>query len=68
VLLGVHGENTAAHAFYARQGYTRAGVRKFQVGANVYDDLVLALALRTPGSGGRYCIHLGSVLPVVRIP
>ncbi len=45
VLLGVHGENTAAHAFYARQGYTRAGVRKFRVGANDYDDLVLALAL-----------------------
>lgn len=42
VLLGVHGGNTAAQAFYARQGYTQAGVRKFQVGANTYDDLVLA--------------------------
>jgi ribosomal protein S18 acetylase RimI-like enzyme len=45
VLLGVHGENTAAQAFYARQGYTQAGVRKFRVGANTYDDLVLAMAL-----------------------
>lgn len=42
VLLGVHGGNTAAQAFYVRQGYTQAGVRKFQVGANTYDDLVLA--------------------------
>lgn len=45
VLLGVHHDNTAAHAFYARQGYTQAGARKFRVGANDYDDLVLALAL-----------------------
>ena len=45
VLLGMHSGNSAAHAFYARQGYVQAGVRKFQVGANVYDDLVLALAL-----------------------
>lgn len=40
--LGVHGENASAIGFYARQGFTQAGVRKFQVGANVYDDLVLA--------------------------
>jgi len=42
VLLGVFGENASAIAFYARQGFTEAGVRKFQVGANTYDDLVLA--------------------------
>lgn len=42
VLLGVFGENTSAIAFYARQGFTEAGVRRFQVGANTYDDLVLA--------------------------
>jgi len=42
VLLGVYGENASAIAFYARQGFTQAGVRKFQVGANTYDDLVLA--------------------------
>lgn len=40
--LGVYGENASAIAFYARQGFTQAGVRKFQVGANTYDDLVLA--------------------------
>ena len=42
VLLGVYGENASALAFYARQGFTQAGVRKFQVGASTYDDLVLA--------------------------
>jgi len=42
VLLGVWGENETALAFYARQGFSRAGVRRFQVGANTYDDLVLA--------------------------
>jgi ribosomal protein S18 acetylase RimI-like enzyme len=42
VLLGVYGGNATALAFYARQGFTEAGVRKFQVGANTYDDLVLA--------------------------
>jgi ribosomal protein S18 acetylase RimI-like enzyme len=45
VLLGVYGDNAAAIAFYARQGFTRAGVRKFRVGANTYDDLVLARSL-----------------------
>ena len=45
ILLGVYGDNAAAIAFYARQGFTRAGVRKFLVGANTYDDLVLARAL-----------------------
>lgn len=45
VLLGVYGENAGALAFYARQGFTQAGVRKFQVGANTYDDLVLAKEL-----------------------
>jgi ribosomal protein S18 acetylase RimI-like enzyme len=45
VLLGVYGENRDAIAFYARQGFAEAGVRKFQVGANTYDDLVLARTL-----------------------
>jgi diamine N-acetyltransferase len=40
--LAVWGENASAIGFYARQGFTQAGVRKFQVGANTYDDLVLA--------------------------
>ena len=45
LLLGVYGGNAAAMAFYARQGFAVAGERKFQVGANTYDDLVLARAL-----------------------
>lgn len=42
LLLGVHGKNARAIAFYTRQGFTQAGVRTFQVGASVHDDLVLA--------------------------
>jgi diamine N-acetyltransferase len=45
MLLGVFGGNSRAMAFYARQGYAEAGVRKFRVGANEYDDLVLARSL-----------------------
>jgi ribosomal protein S18 acetylase RimI-like enzyme len=45
LLLGVHGDNDRAIAFYTRQGFTQAGVRKFQVGASLHDDLVLARAL-----------------------
>lgn len=45
LLLGVYGGNDRAMAFYTRQGFTQAGVRKFRVGANEYDDLVLARAL-----------------------
>jgi len=45
MLLGVFGGNSRAIAFYARQGYVEAGVRKFRVGANEYDDLVLAKSL-----------------------
>lgn len=45
LLLGVYGGNARAIAFYTRQGFSEAGVRKFLVGANVYDDLVLARAL-----------------------
>ncbi|MCR5877050.1 GNAT family N-acetyltransferase [Phenylobacterium sp. J367] len=46
LLLGVFGLNTNAIAFYARQGFSQAGVRKFRVGANEYDDLVLARSLQ----------------------
>jgi diamine N-acetyltransferase len=42
LLLGVYGQNVRALAFYARQGFVEAGVRKFRVGANEYDDVVLA--------------------------
>jgi GNAT superfamily N-acetyltransferase len=42
IWLAVYGENASAISFYARHGFTRAGDRKFQVGANTYDDWVLA--------------------------
>lgn len=45
MLLGVFGVNSRVIAFYARQGYVEAGVQKFRVGANEYDDLVLAGSL-----------------------
>jgi ribosomal protein S18 acetylase RimI-like enzyme len=43
--LAVWSRNARAIAFYARQGFTQAGVRTFQVGAGAYDDLVLAREL-----------------------
>ncbi|CAN7243922.1 GNAT family N-acetyltransferase [Phenylobacterium sp. LjRoot219] len=49
LLLGVFSANTRAIAFYARQGFTQAGVRKFRVGEGVYDDLVLARLLAEGG-------------------
>lgn len=51
LLLGVYGDNRKAMSFYGRQGFTRAGERKFQVGANLYDDLVLARPLDPAASG-----------------
>lgn len=41
MLLGVHAENERALAFYSKNGFKQVGVRTFQVGATVYDDLVL---------------------------
>lgn len=45
LLVGVYSKNESAIAFYARQGFSPAGVRKFRVGAQVHDDLVMALQL-----------------------
>lgn len=45
VLLGVYSKNERAIAFYTRQGFRTVGQRRFEVGANCYDDLVLARAL-----------------------
>jgi ribosomal protein S18 acetylase RimI-like enzyme len=50
LLLGVFSANAQAIAFYARQGFTQAGVRKFRVGEGVYDDLVLARSLVEPAT------------------
>ncbi len=45
MLLGVKAANDAALAFYTRHGFERIGERKFQVGARVCDDYVLARTL-----------------------
>lgn len=42
LLIGVYSHNHNAIAFYQRCGYQCAGTRKFQVGGNVYDDLIMA--------------------------
>lgn len=44
-LLGVYGKNEPAIAFYRKIGFEQIGERKFQVGGNWYDDVVLALSL-----------------------
>ncbi|HEX5377859.1 MAG TPA: GNAT family N-acetyltransferase [Phenylobacterium sp.] len=49
LLLSVYSQNAQALDFYARQGFTQAGVQKFRVGANDYDDLVLARGLDPAG-------------------
>lgn len=45
LLLGVYKDNERALAFYARNGFVRAGERLFQVGDRHYEDLVLARPL-----------------------
>ena len=45
LLLGVHRENARALAFYGRNAFVPIGVRTFQVGNVVYDDLVLGREL-----------------------
>jgi ribosomal protein S18 acetylase RimI-like enzyme len=44
-LLGVYARNDRAIGFYARHGFGQVGVRTFQVGRRLYDDVVLACAL-----------------------
>ena len=45
LLLGVHPENYRALAFYRRTGFVEVGERRFQVGASIFVDPVLALTL-----------------------
>jgi diamine N-acetyltransferase len=47
LLLGVYGHNDQAIGFYQMIGFRQVGVRKFRVGRNEYDDLVLGLDLPT---------------------
>jgi diamine N-acetyltransferase len=45
LLLGVYARNDRALAFYARHGFAKVGERRFQVGANAYEDVILAREL-----------------------
>ncbi|MFC0132620.1 GNAT family N-acetyltransferase [Massilia eurypsychrophila] len=47
LVLGVYSGNTAAIAFYRRQGFANLAERKFNVGGKDYDDHVMSLALAT---------------------
>lgn len=47
VWLGVNEENARAHRFYEREGFTRVGTKRFQVGARLEHDYVYERALRT---------------------
>ncbi|MDJ0922719.1 MAG: GNAT family N-acetyltransferase [Henriciella sp.] len=42
ILLGTYHENHRAVAFYKREGYTLIGTRQFQVGDQVFDDIIMA--------------------------
>lgn len=46
LLLGVYTKNTEAIAFYGKAGFEKVGTRKYQVGANEYDDLLLGKPLK----------------------
>lgn len=45
LLLGVYTKNTEAIAFYGKAGFEKVGTRKYRVGANEYDDLLLGKTL-----------------------
>lgn len=45
VLLGVYQGNSAALAFYRRQGFASFTTRQFNVGGRLYDDQVMRLVL-----------------------
>jgi len=45
MLLGVKADNNRALSFYRRSGFADIGARRFRVGDNIYDDLVLAKVL-----------------------
>ncbi|MEO0550102.1 MAG: GNAT family N-acetyltransferase [Pseudomonadota bacterium] len=46
ILLGTYHENHRAVAFYKREGYGLVGTRQFQVGDQLFDDVVMAKSLR----------------------
>jgi ribosomal protein S18 acetylase RimI-like enzyme len=47
LLLGVYDQNARAIAYYRKAGFSEIGARKFQVGATLCNDLVMAKDLRS---------------------
>ena len=45
LLLGVYARNAPALAFYGKQGFVPVGERRFDVGGQLFDDVVLARPL-----------------------
>ncbi len=45
ILLGTYDQNHRAVAFYQQAGFEQVGIRKFQVGGQVFDDIVMAMTL-----------------------
>lgn len=50
LLLGVYGRNGRAIRFYQKSGFSLIGTRRFRVGENDYDDVIMARALQQPPS------------------
>ncbi|MEM1086764.1 MAG: GNAT family N-acetyltransferase [Pseudomonadota bacterium] len=45
ILLGTYEDNKRAIAFYHREGYEKVGTRQFQVGDELFDDIIMAKPL-----------------------
>lgn len=45
LLLGTYDQNHRAVAFYRRAGFEQVGTRRFQVGSQLFDDIIMALDL-----------------------
>lgn len=45
LLLGTYEANHRAVAFYTKHGFKTVGIRKFQVGDKIYDDIIMAKTL-----------------------
>lgn len=45
LLLGVHGGNKLAIAFYQRHGFVQVGTRSYQVGRTICSDLIMGIDL-----------------------
>lgn len=45
MLLGTYEGNHRAMAFYTKQGFSKIGTRKFKVGHEIFDDIIMAKTL-----------------------